>query len=219
MDVANTFFLGQFQEYIFEDLEDLIYLDIGDNLYNMTVPTLLTELPNLKALYAYDCGLEGKVQEFVPRFKHHMFELWMDNNNLRGSLPTQLGAITGLASLSLSDNAITGTIPTEIGNLLDMEQMWLYGNYLTGDIPTEIGSMAKLRILGLEDNDLDGAEMPTEICDLNLVDLGADCKDGVKCDCCTCCQHPCPVTSMRVFDHNARFLLDDQQDRFLLGLD
>ena len=208
LDVENTFFYGDLDGNIFKDLKDLIYLDIGDVWYNSTFPSTIAKLPKLEALYAYDCGLEGRLDSFFPHFGNQIFEMWFDDNNLSGSVPSEIGTMANLASLSLSDNALDGSIPSEVGALQNMEQMWIYGNFLTGDIPSEIGQMAKLQILQVEDNELNGAVVPSAVCAMNLNTLSADCNDGVTCSCCTCCEHPCPVgTISRIFDHNQRRLL------------
>ena len=40
--------------------------------------------------------------------------------------------------MRLNDNQLTGEIPSEIGNLIDLEYLWLYDNQLTGEIPQEV---------------------------------------------------------------------------------
>ena len=51
------------------------------------------------------------------------------------SLPTEIGALTGLVDLYLNSNAIT-SLPTEIANLPGLEYLDLSGNQLTG-VPAE----------------------------------------------------------------------------------
>jgi Leucine-rich repeat (LRR) protein len=41
-------------------------------------------------------------------------------NRLTGAIPSQLGALTALQSLFLSNNALTGTIPSTFGALTDL---------------------------------------------------------------------------------------------------
>lgn len=209
MDVANANFVGDLKGDVFSNLNELVYADIGGILFNSSLPIELLSLPKLQALYAYENGMKGEIEDFLPELSS-IFELWLDDNALSGSIPPALGNHPELASLSLSDNALTGKLPTELGKLTKMEQMWVYGNYLDGAIPSEIGNMAELKILGIEDNDLAG-EMPSQICDLNLVALGADCVADIQCsgDCCTCCAPPCPVASLPMFDanNNVRHLL------------
>lgn len=202
--MANSNIEGDFDGSIFKNLKQLVYLDIGGIRFNNTLPDALTQLPHLEALYAYDCGFEGKLGDFMPKFKT-VEELWLDDNNFSGKVPASLSGVSTLASLSLSNNALSGSLPTELGLMTDMEQLWLFGNLLTGEIPSEIGAMSALQILGLEDNNIKNVTMPTEICDLGLVALGADCTDNIACNsgCCTCCKAPCPIANLRTPDRRA----------------
>ena len=89
------------------------------------------------------------------------------NNQLTGSIPSEIGNLTNLTFLYLTNTQLTGSIPSEIGNLTNMEYLYLYNNQLTGSIPPEIGNLTNLTDLRLHDNQLKG-EIPESICDLNL---------------------------------------------------
>ncbi|CAJ1953733.1 unnamed protein product [Cylindrotheca closterium] len=204
LEMANSNIVGDFDGSIFKNLKQLVYLDIGGILFNNTLPDEITQIPRLEALYAYDCGFEGELESFLPKFKE-IQEIWLDDNKFSGQFPKALSHVSTLASLSLSNNALSGSLPTELGLLTNMEQLWLFGNVFSGDIPSEIGAMTSLQILGLEDNNMQNVTMPNEICDLGLVALGADCKSAVACssDCCTCCEPPCPIAKLRTPDRRA----------------
>ena len=47
-------------------------------------------------------------------------------------------------TLVLEDNQLTGSIPPEIGNLTNLTLLNLEGNHLTGSIPPEIGNLTNL---------------------------------------------------------------------------
>jgi len=110
-----------------------------------------------------------------------------------GTIPTEIGRLSSLSSMSLFINSLTGTIPTEIGRLSSLRTMYVYSNRLTGTIPTEIGHLSSLLLTFLDRNSLDGT-MPTEVCSLRdtnggvLRDLRADCVSEVTCSCCTFCR-------------------------------
>ena len=93
--------------------------------------------------------------------------LSLQDNQLTGEIPPEIGSLTNLTHLSLQDNQLTGEIPPEIGNLTHLTGLLLYDNQLTGTIPTEIGNLTNLEVLYLSDNQLTG-EIPESIC--NLVD-------------------------------------------------
>jgi Leucine-rich repeat (LRR) protein len=199
---ANTSITGPLDGRVFEPLTRLRYLELSDNALNSTIPQQIADLPNLHALYAYRSGITGNVQDFLPRMKS-IFEIWLDDNyELGGTLPTTVGLLTNLASFSISNGDLSGTIPSEIGLLSNMQQLWLYGNYLSGDIPSEIGSLSLLKIFAVEDNIIKDTSMPKQVCDLEMVALSADCGGEtifVQCDCCTCCEAPCPITNLPIY--------------------
>jgi hypothetical protein len=43
--------------------------------------------------------------------------LWLNNNQLSGSIPQELGQLASLESLALENNQLSGSIPQELGQL------------------------------------------------------------------------------------------------------
>ena len=85
-----------------------------------------------------------------------------ENLNLAGMIPSELGNLSSLTNLRLSNNELTGSIPAELGNLSSLESLSLWGNKLTGTIPTELGSLSNLTYLRLSFNQLTGS-IPSEL--------------------------------------------------------
>ena len=79
-----------------------------------------------------------------------------DGVGLTGSIPAQLGNLSGLTSLYLDGNRLTGSIPPRLGRLLKLSWLNLTRNQLTGAIPTQLGELTNLTNLRLEDNQLSG---------------------------------------------------------------
>lgn len=75
------------------------------------------------------------------------------NLSIAGTIPTEIGDLTGLVTLWLNDNQLTGPIPSTIGNLVNLRDFQVPNNMLTGRIPSEIGKLAKLDDLRLFPND------------------------------------------------------------------
>ncbi|MCK4344242.1 MAG: SBBP repeat-containing protein, partial [Bacteroidales bacterium] len=99
-------------------------------------------------------------------------EISLSNNNLTGTIPTEIGNLINLTSLILNVNELSGSIPSEIGNLINLSQLVLSSNQLSCSIPSEIGNLTNLAYLGLNYNQLSGS-IPTEIGSLtNLTSLG-----------------------------------------------
>jgi Leucine-rich repeat (LRR) protein len=104
----------------------------------------------------------------------HVVELWLDNNQLSGPIPAELGDLANLRVLQLSDNQLTGDIPVELGGLANLVSMWMGVNQLTGSIPAELGQLMNLQSLSLSVNLLTGG-IPPEIGALaHLKDLWLD---------------------------------------------
>ncbi len=103
-----------------------------------------------------------------------VIELHLGDNELTGTMPTELGHLANLRELWLYSNELTGAIPAELGNLANLQELWLSSNELTGTIPTELGNLAELQILRLSINQLTGA-IPSELGNLaNLRELEVD---------------------------------------------
>ena len=89
-------------------------------------------------------------------------ELVLEENNLVGTIPSEIGNLTNLGGLHLYYNQLTGSIPPEVGNLTNLTFLSFDTNQLTGLIPPEIGNLTNLTILQLEQNQLTGS-IPPEI--------------------------------------------------------
>ena len=55
----------------------------------------------------------------------------LNDNELTGPIPTELGQLTELYALILDGNELTGPIPTELGQLTELYALYLDGNHLT----------------------------------------------------------------------------------------
>ena len=91
------------------------------------------------------------------------------NGELTGTIPAELGSLSELTILRLSNNKSTGTIPPEFGNLTNLKWLSLWNNQLTGTIPQQLGNLSSLTMLRLEWNDLTGT-IPPELGNLTSLD-------------------------------------------------
>ena len=57
---------------------------------------------------------------------------------LSGSIPSELGNLANLDTLSLYENQLSESIPSELGNLDNLEYLYLGGNQLSGCVPTKL---------------------------------------------------------------------------------
>ena len=114
--------------------------------------------------------------------------LELDDNNLTGEIPQEIGmldrlyvldlrwnSITGgldnlrnlvkLGELRLSANDFSGPIPISLGNMASLERLDLSDNRFTGSIPSEIGNLRDLEAFAAHGNQLTG-KIPEELCRL-----------------------------------------------------
>lgn len=193
---------------IFEgDLEDgdtpvlgamtkLTHLEIESNYFSGPFPSAVAKLEKLTYCYLRRNDMTFDL-EFLKagQFKANMFAMWLDGNDVSGTIPTEIGLMTSLASFSLANSTLTGEIPDEIGNLDQLRRLWLFNNGLTGTIPEALNKLELLEVVELHGNKLKG-DMPDGVCtavrkaDYEYKSLTSDCKKAVNCatpDCCTEC--------------------------------
>ena len=76
--------------------------------------------------------------------------LHLDNNNLHGFIPPELGDLPDLRILDLSNNNLSGLIPPELGDLSDLQVLHLDENRLRGELPAALGRLRNLGALTLD---------------------------------------------------------------------
>jgi hypothetical protein len=197
LDISYMLWYGELGSNgnLWGNLQNLQTLTMGGNEYNSTLPEALVTLPNLRYLYADFTNVEGNL-DFVSRMPR-IEQLWIDMNTMTGTIPSSIGSVQTLRSLSFTECNIKGPIPTEFGNMSNLKELWMSHNKLTGEIPVEFSKISTLQRLHLQGNDLIG-DMPAEICFRvfpfgRITSLQVDCDNEVNCDsnCCTCCGPTC----------------------------
>lgn len=90
------------------------------------------------------------------------------NYKLTGLIPLSIGQLTNLINLSLGSNSLSGVIPSELGNCTNLLMLYLGENKLSGSIPDAIGQLKKLEYLSLNGNQFTGS-IPESLTTLNLL--------------------------------------------------
>ncbi|WP_088894788.1 DUF4347 domain-containing protein [Leptolyngbya ohadii] len=113
-------------------------------------------------------NLSGSIPSEMGNFEG-MLDISLANNSLSGNIPAELGNLSSLLFLYLTDNQLSGSIPIQLGNLSNLKQLYLNNNQLSGSIPTELGNISTLEFLLLSNNQLSG-DIPQAI--KNQIDQG-----------------------------------------------
>ncbi|MDO5981448.1 leucine-rich repeat domain-containing protein [Flavivirga spongiicola] len=153
-------------------------LDLHNNQLIGTIPSNISDLPNLKAIMFFDNQLNGAIPpeignlsnlESLLLYRNQLSELppelgslsnlkyfYAHLNQFSGSIPPEYGALESLLHLDLKNNQLSGSIPLEFGDLSNLEILALSANQLSGTISPEFGNLSNLSILQLDNNQLTG---------------------------------------------------------------
>jgi len=184
---------GPMQQNVLSSWSKLTHMEIESNYLDGSFPSALGSLRQLVYLYMRRNNFQSNLDFVKVGNMANIFSVWLDDNSLTGTIPTEVGTLSQLASLSITNGNLTGPIPTEMGLLTGLRRVWLYGNQLSGTVPTELGSLSILEVFEIQDNDLRG-RMPRPVCaaigtsGYEHKSLLADCQQ-VACDnCCSLCR-------------------------------
>ncbi len=128
---------------------------------------VITQGEKVTHLDLYENNLTGTIPSELGSLTNLQY-LDLYENNLTGTIPSELGSLTNLQNLNLDGNNLSGTIPAELGSLTNLQNLNLDGNNLSGTIPRELGSLANLQELILKGNDLSGT-IPAELGNLSML--------------------------------------------------
>ena len=138
------------------NLSNLRVLSLAVNELTGTIPETLGNLSNLAHLNLRSNQLTGAIPDSLVMGKPQFTHLTLNDNLLDQLLPTQWD-LPALQTLNLGNNQIPGTIPTNLRNLTNLRSLALSVNQLVGEIPSGLGDLIHLRILWLQSNQLSGA--------------------------------------------------------------
>ncbi len=121
------------------------------------------------ALELDDSNLIGEIPSEIGRLSQ-LERLLLSFNDLEGELPAELASLSQLVIFAAAGNRLTGSLPSWIGELPNLERIALFGNQFSGEIPSSFGDLSGLLLLRLDDNELTG-EIPPEIGTLSKLEL------------------------------------------------
>ena len=81
----------------------------------------------------------------------------LGSNGLKGTLSSELSALTELQVLLLSNSAISGTLTSELfGNWTRLQRLFGFSNSFSGSIPQQVAELSHLHQLFVQSNHLSG---------------------------------------------------------------
>lgn len=106
-------------------MPSLIFVELsGNRLQGTLPPAFATALPNLLGLFLANNALTGTLpSEWAAMPSLSVFNL--RNNKLSGTLPAAWGAWPNIRDLRLASNRLSSTLPAEYGSWTNIEQLAL----------------------------------------------------------------------------------------------
>lgn len=108
------------------------------------LPEEISTLYTVEDLTFYDNALSSSIPEGIGNLTVLKL-LDLESNSLTGSFFTDsILSLPEIVALRASFNELNGTIPTGIDALSDLKQLWVAGNQFNGPLPTQFGSLSSL---------------------------------------------------------------------------
>ncbi|KAI9156957.1 hypothetical protein LWI28_014654 [Acer negundo] len=187
VDMSGNNFSGKLSSIDFGGMQDLKTLFLSrNNLGSGEVDEMnfFNSLANCSNLYALSIG-ETKLRGVLPRsiatFSTTLEILYLNENQLYGSIPPMITNLVNLKTLDFYQNRFTGPIPKDIDKLHNLVLMDFSDNQLSGEIPSSIGNMSLVEHLYLNYNKLLGA-IPSstgKLKQLSSLDLSQNDLSGI----------------------------------------
>ncbi|KAI9116393.1 hypothetical protein K1719_012560 [Acacia pycnantha] len=182
MDVNNNTFKGKFPSGIISSTQ-LRMLDVSANQLFGEIPSWIGNFQHLSYLilsensfteqpfygtstfYFGQFPLVGDFGCYEQQlFRTLWFTLYLEageisvgrENQLTGEIPSQIGSLSVIHTLNLSNNHLKGPIPEALSNLRQLESFDLSHNKLTGHIPTQLTQLYFLSVFSVAHNNLSG---------------------------------------------------------------
>ncbi|KAG9153171.1 hypothetical protein Leryth_027694 [Lithospermum erythrorhizon] len=167
MDISFNKLKGTIPGF-FGGLSNLFYLDLSQNFFEGNFPVDLIKMRRLSSQEGGD-QVDGSYLE-LPVFvqpdnasslQYNQLSnlppaIYLNNNNLSGNIPKEVGQLKFVKQLDFSNNLFSGSITDTISNLTNLERLDLSRNNLTGQIPSSLKILHFLSFFSVANNNLQG---------------------------------------------------------------
>lgn len=158
----------------------LEYLGLGScKIINGSFPKWILSQKKMVNLNVSATGLLGSVPEKIGEVMPSLISLYMDNNDLSGSIPVSLCNPKRILVLDLHRNRLSGPIP-DCWEPASLTIINLSSNQLSGSIPKSLAKVTGLWLVRLNNNSLEGdmSMLWRNFTDLRILDLGENKLTG-----------------------------------------
>ncbi|KAL2509961.1 receptor like protein 7 [Forsythia ovata] len=132
IDLSRNDLSGSLSSMHFEGLNDLVYMNLGYNSLNGSIPPALFALPSLQILQLSNNQFGGEVNESSSTSSSQLHTLDLSSNLLEGPIPEFFFELRKLNVLVLSSNFFNGTVQMEnFQNLQNLTRLELACNRLS----------------------------------------------------------------------------------------
>uniref|UniRef100_A0A6N2NJH1 non-specific serine/threonine protein kinase n=1 Tax=Salix viminalis TaxID=40686 RepID=A0A6N2NJH1_SALVM len=121
----------------------------------------LSNSSKLETLDINENNFGGVLPEIISNFSTKLKRMTFGSNQIRGSIPDDIGNLVSLNTLGLESNQLTGSIPNSIGKLQNLADFFLSENKLSGSIPSSLGNITSLMQINFDQNNLHGSIPPS----------------------------------------------------------
>jgi len=183
-------------------LNSIARFDVSGNDITGEIPSEIGSWRSALVLRLHTNRLQGQIPDSIGKISS-LRELELHTNpGLSGALPEPLFDLTQLNRLDIGNCDLSGTLSNDIGKLSVLYFLFISDNKFSGLLPTAFAQLTNLHQVQLQGTGLLGT-VPDEVCAVArsddpefLVSFIADCAPGVDgdieltCSCCNICCEP-----------------------------